>query len=216
MVADGERMCEKMRTFAAMKKPESPLWRHPVVWLRRFRHRCGYGVHSPFAFQLIRGVVYERGEFYAYRPLAEWRQTQPCGQSERLDRLVLRLANEVQPVRVALWGEPVGVTRRYVEAGCRRARVDEVGCGDMPGGVGYDMVYARRPEDLFRLFDQAAAQVPERALMVFEGIHRSRKARAGWRAVVADARATVTFDLYDVGLVFLHPRLLRQHYIVNF
>ena len=79
MVADGERMCEKMRTFAAMKKPESPLWRHPVVWLRRFRHRCGYGVHSPFAFQLIRGVVYERGEFYAYRPLAEWRRTQPCG-----------------------------------------------------------------------------------------------------------------------------------------
>ena len=40
MVADGERMCEKMRTFAAMKKPESPLWRHPVVWLRRFRRQA--------------------------------------------------------------------------------------------------------------------------------------------------------------------------------
>ena len=25
--------------------------KRPFIWLSRFRHRCGYGVHSPFCFQ---------------------------------------------------------------------------------------------------------------------------------------------------------------------
>ena len=33
--------------------------KRPFIWLRRFRHRCGYGVHSPFAFNLITQVIYE-------------------------------------------------------------------------------------------------------------------------------------------------------------
>ena len=34
-------------------------------WLRRFRKRRGYGIHSPAAFQFVTGVVYEKGEYYA-------------------------------------------------------------------------------------------------------------------------------------------------------
>ena len=33
--------------------------KRPFIWLYRFRHRCGYGVHSPFAFNLITHVIYE-------------------------------------------------------------------------------------------------------------------------------------------------------------
>lgn len=38
-------------------------------WLKRFRHRRGYGVHSPFAFSYITEVIYERGTYYAYKSL---------------------------------------------------------------------------------------------------------------------------------------------------
>ena len=38
-------------------------------WCCRFRHRCGYGVHSPSDFFLITFVVYERVAFYAYNLL---------------------------------------------------------------------------------------------------------------------------------------------------
>lgn len=43
--------------------------KRPFIWLSRFRHRCGYGVHSPFAFGLITDVVYERRPYYAYANL---------------------------------------------------------------------------------------------------------------------------------------------------
>jgi hypothetical protein len=34
--------------------------------------------------------------------------------------------------------------------------------------------------------------------------------------VVADPRAVITYDLYDVGLVFFSEKRYKQHYIVNF
>ena len=44
--------------------------KRPFIWLSRFRHRCGYGVHSPFAFSLITQVIYESTPYYKYKDLA--------------------------------------------------------------------------------------------------------------------------------------------------
>lgn len=44
--------------------------KRPFIWLSRFRHRCGYGVHSPFAFNLITQVIYESTPYYKYKDLA--------------------------------------------------------------------------------------------------------------------------------------------------
>ena len=66
-----------------------------LIWVRRFRHRCGYGVHSPFAFNLITGVIYEKGEFYAYAPLRSLRGE--ARGREKDDKLMLRLINDRQP-----------------------------------------------------------------------------------------------------------------------
>ena len=49
----------------------SLLCKRPFIWLARFRHRCGYGVHSPFAFHLITGVIYEKTPYYKYAALQE-------------------------------------------------------------------------------------------------------------------------------------------------
>ena len=43
--------------------------KRPFIWLSRFRHRCGYGVHSPFAFNLITQVIYESTPYYKYKDL---------------------------------------------------------------------------------------------------------------------------------------------------
>ena len=40
--------------------------KRPFIRLSRFRYRCGYGVHSPFAFSLITDVIYEKMPYYAY------------------------------------------------------------------------------------------------------------------------------------------------------
>lgn len=42
------------------------LFSNPYIWLRRIRHRNGYGVHSPFAFCFIKQVLEEHDAYYAY------------------------------------------------------------------------------------------------------------------------------------------------------
>ena len=68
---------------------------HPFVWLKRLRHRRGYGVHSPFAYNFLRDVVYERNHYYAYADIEQrlkgnWWQRM-C--ERKRERLLFRLRN---------------------------------------------------------------------------------------------------------------------------
>jgi len=36
--------------------------RRIAVWLFRIRHRCGYGIHSPFAFRFVTTVIYSKAD----------------------------------------------------------------------------------------------------------------------------------------------------------
>lgn len=80
------------------------LLKRPFIWLARFRHRCGYGVHSPFAFDLITNVIYERTPYYAYSSLeAEQKKISANSgrkwkhESKKVNRLLFRLVNYIQP-----------------------------------------------------------------------------------------------------------------------
>ena len=79
--------------------------KHPFIWLSRFRNRCGYGVHSPFAFNFITNVIYERLPYYAYstlpmqeRELARHNKGKMFfRESRKVSRLLFRLVNMAQP-----------------------------------------------------------------------------------------------------------------------
>lgn len=80
------------------------LLKRPFIWLGRFRHRCGYGVHSPFAFDLITNVIYERTPYYAYSSLEAEQKKMSANsgrkwkhESKKVNRLLFRLVNYIQP-----------------------------------------------------------------------------------------------------------------------
>lgn len=190
---------------------------HACVWLRRFRHRRGYGVHSPWAFSFIRSVVNERGHYYAYDTLAvqasrpRTRRSTPL----KVDRLLLRLANYVQPACVVGVGEDLGQSLDYLQAGCRRAQVQQLPAS-APPPARVDLLYVPADEDFATVFARYAPQAAPGALFVLGGIHANRAAARCWRTLVADRQAGTTFDLYDAGLVFFDTRRPKQHYVVNF
>ena len=43
-----------------------------------------------------------------------------------------------------------------------------------------------------------------------------QRRKDGWKEVIADPRTGITFDLYDVGLVFFDKERVKEHRIVNF
>lgn len=168
-----------------------------LVWLIRFRHRQGYGVHSPFAFRFLQDVVYETSPYYAFGELdsrLSWNQRL---RQRRGLRLLFRLANYVQPRRLLL-PHSSELEALYLQAGCRRAHPCRQAA--MPD---HTLCYLKHPDP------SVLGMLDRDSVLVLDDLHRHRQ----W---FQSMKAVVKFDLYDLGIAFFNPTYNEQYYIVNF
>lgn len=197
--------------------------RRMLVWLRRMRHSRGFGVQSPWAYRMVRYVINEHYPYYAYDALA---QSYPgLGVVERkMCELCLRLANSVQPSLVVNFDDAGGAYGAYFSAGCRKARIENVGSDLSPVRL-FDMLagcsglFAARLVPCKGLNDQFASicsAARAGSAVVVHGIHSDSNARVMWRRIVREEPGVVTFDLYYCGLVFFDEKRYKQNYIINF
>ena len=185
------------------------LIRRPWVWLARFRKRRGYGVHSPFAYGFIRGVLLETWPYYAYEELARhhsWLERNVLTYPVHCRRMLFRVANAVQPKAIAILGD------RPVERSYMSTAVPSAVWTDDASGADLLFVAAERIAEAPTLLQS----LPRGATLVCEGIYASAEARTAWQSISAADRTTLTFDLYTYGIALLDRPLYRQHYKVNF
>lgn len=177
------------------------LMRNPIVWFLRVRHRNGYGVHSPFAYDFVTNVLYNGEHYYAYeeidRALRWWQK----GRMKSLRHLVFRLANYRRPRTFYCNGVDVD-TATALLCGCRSAALIEAGTGC---GVADMIVTGWADED-------ALCHMGEGSMVVLWNLRGQRHL---WQRLQEDGRVTVTFDLYDVGVAFVRNDLNKQRYIIN-
>ncbi len=82
-----------------------------------------------------------------------------------------------------------------------------------------DMVYfksKREHADTLALFEQMLPYVHDNTCFVFDGIKTSQQMRHVWKAVCNHPKATVTVDLYSMGIVFFNSKLHKRNYINYF
>ena len=202
--------------------------KRPFIWLRRFRHRRGYGVHSPFAFDFITDVVFERSAYYKYKELrirekqlkrgkgSDWLYEPP-----KLKRLLFRLVNYARPETIVDAGR-LSASSLYLKAA--RVGADYVGATDLSGlfleaGVPVDFLYLhdyRRPDFVQQTFEVCVSRTTGRSLFVIEGVRYTPEMTALWKRLRKHERVGVTFDLYDLGILFFDKSKAKQDYIVNY
>lgn len=183
------------------------------VWLCRFRHRRGYGIHSPFAFGLVTKVFYERGTFYAYAPLRKMRRQIAHDTTERGDRLMLRIINAFQPADCFIGGERTQLTTHYLRAGKPSCRFWPLESLDEAEGL--DMLYLDMP-DWEQWATKALAKMRDKGCIVVRGIHRNARMLKAWQRLTKQKVVRVSFDLYDYGVACFHQDLHKQDYIICF
>jgi hypothetical protein len=179
---------------------------YALYGVRRFLHpmrRRGFGVHSPFAFDLITGVICQRAEFYAFRDL------EPEGSRGREGcRLLFRLAERGGYRRVLLVGQVDGLPARYLSALSTGTRL----LGDRAGEVPWELFHAGRVVDGEGVERWLAARDPRHACACVEGIHERRVNRGLWERFREEARVSV--DAGRRGVLFFDDRLQGGHYSV--
>lgn len=176
------------------------LFQNPVIWFRRVRHRKGYGVHSPFAFNFVTGVLYNKDMYYAYEPMERDLRWWQKGRVRSLRRLAFRLSDYRRPGTLYCHG----IDAKLADAcryGCRGLRILSGGSVETA-----DMIFVSGADEC------ALLHVGEGSMIVVKDVHRCR---SFWRRIMEDERITVTFDLYDVGIAFARRDLNKQHYIIN-
>ena len=193
--------------------------RRIMVWCRRFRQRRGYNIHSPFAFQLVKGVIYQRGQYYAYASLHRTRQGKAL--PERDDRLLFRLANDNQPRTALFVGPDTKDEQHYVEAACKKCtcrsvRTTEEALQQVEEWGQLDFLFVNTPEPTADLLNAMTPHAGPQALFVCYGIHRNKKALHSWQQWRETVSVRVTFDLYWLGLAYFEARLNKQNYIINY
>ncbi|MDE6347502.1 MAG: hypothetical protein K2L60_02285 [Bacteroides sp.] len=202
--------------------------KRPFIWLLRFRHRCGYGVHSPFAFNLITHVIYEKTSYYKYEDLAKaQKQLAPQKdkrweyESTKVKRLLFRLVNYVQPATLVDVGT-LASSALYLQAGKEGAdytSASELSELFLESDVPVDFLYLhdyRRPDFVEEVFRLCVPRTRRKSLFVIEGIRYTPQMSALWKRMQQDDRVGITFDLYDLGLIFFDKIKIKQDYIVNF
>ncbi|MCR4602061.1 MAG: hypothetical protein K5683_00835 [Prevotella sp.] len=166
------------------------------VWLRRIGHCQGFGIQSPSDYRFVRYVVNEHWPYYAYAELGkddDWLR-------QKLGRLYFRLANFLQP---ALISDMLGY-QDYLKAGCHKATIQTQ--------------YSNNANLTLAPGDTNASELqPDNdngcQVLVIQDIWNHPTI---WKKILADSRATITYDLYYCGIAFFNPERNKQHYIVNF
>lgn len=195
------------------------LVRNPIIWFRRIRHRKGYGVHSPFAFQLITGVIYERTPYYAFTDLDRlhtWLERKLNLYPVQCHRLLFRLANYIHPSSFLVVA-PTNHEAAYIRAALPSATItitnsltiaSHLKNGQWPAAfVGHSCLSSALT---------LSRTMPADGMLVVEGIHQDKTSLQLWHDLQNDPHTGITFDLYTYGICFYDLSRHKQHYIVNF
>lgn len=200
--------------------------KRPFIWLSRFRYRCGYGVHSPFAFSLITDVIYEKTPYYSYYSLKKERKKMAKERgwnkgTRKVNHFLFRLVNRMQPATIVEAGRPSAASL-YLQAAKPSASylfASDLSELFLDADIPVDFLYLndyRNPGLLEKVFEICACRTTVKSVFVVHGICYSGKMRELWKKLQEDERVGISFDLYDIGLLFFDKSKIKQHYIVNF
>lgn len=197
-------------------------------WCRRFRHRCGYGVHSPSDFFLITSVVYEDLPYYAYERLKMSSSSKSLPHyREKVNKLLFRLVNHFRPASLIEVGEGNGDSFRYMcepcasmKSVCLRGMEKEETLHDLEKVLKrlekVDFLHVAFTPYYKEVFERVFPYLHDESCVVVGDIHASEERKAWWKELTTDERVRISFDLYDIGLLRFEKERFKQNYIVNF
>ena len=207
-----------------MKRPHVKI--KPLIWLRRFRKRRGYGVHSPFAFNYITRVCNETTPYYKYKELSteekelsklmedHWSKAE----TSKVKRLLFRMVNRAQPFTLVEAGPDTSATLylRSAKAHMDMLHIYQEEDLQKIAELQIDFLYLRYQNEVFteKIFYGCLPCTTEKSVFCIQGIHQDKAMEALWKRMQQEA--VVTFDLYDVGILHFDKTYYKQDYIVNF
>ncbi|OEK05187.1 O-methyltransferase [Roseivirga misakiensis] len=82
-----------------------------------------------------------------------------------------------------------------------------------------DLVYIdanHRFEPTLRYFDMILLNCHSESIIILDDIHWSKEMASAWKNLISRPEVTLSIDVFEAGLLWINPKLDKQHYILNF
>ncbi len=204
-------------------------------WLKRRRQAKGFGIHSPFAYDFVTHVINEGYGYTAFPDIDRLLRVHGIETADkRLHRLSYKLVRYFKPGKILELDTGKGVNTLYISAASKDAVchcfdpegknvllarnlhttfnghvgfIEEIDLSESYDGI---FVYLNTfPIDIEHLLSMSS----DDTFWVIAGI-RSGGGKRFWKAIVADERARVTFDMKDIGVVVLKKSYHKANYLI--
>lgn len=185
-----------------------------AVWLYRWKHCRGFGVQSPTDYRFVRYVINEHAPFYAYHDL-QVQYPHLKHEDRRFARLLLRIANYRQPASCLLLGMPASPYQAYIQAGCRHTVVNEGGEEVTDAGVA-DLVCCQLSGKQLPDVESLLSLTRDASILVLRGIRHDCHTRQMWSALLEHPKVSISYDLFDCGIILFDKKRYKHNYIINF
>ena len=179
-----------------------------IIWISRWRHCRGFGVQSPSDYSFIRYVINEHYPYYAYNDL-KTAMPSISDLKRKKAELLFRIANWRQASSCTLLIAGDEVYRTYIHYGCRKTIINN----KYESSDSFVVISALSADErkLLPMLDTMQSD----SILVIDDLD-NRRLRLIWDKIIADEKATISFDLYYIGIVMKIDNRYKHNYIVNF
>lgn len=176
----------------------------------RFRHKRGFGVHSPFMFNLILNVIRDKGRRFTY-PEGLEKDVRLGHREKKVFRLLSRLTRYLDSGGIVCFGSDAVKISDYLNT------IKETGSVETNGDAvnnQADFVYIGRNAQGFlsvdHLIPALMSDIHKRRCIVIADIYKNPFADRLWRQL--GDKAVVRVDMMWYGILFFDEKLQKGRY----
>lgn len=171
-------------------------------WYKRLRHRKGFGIHSPFAFMLVKEIVDCRCRYYGYDDIEAFVSATSNSRLARKDaRLLIRIIGRMPIERfvVSADNDMTSLMSSVVKVANSRLKVSE-----MPIDGAHNLVYVSN-----KIYDTKVLRnllSKDGNWVIFRGL-KNEDMNNWYRSIVADCHHGVVFEDTDISIVVTNHKM---------
>lgn len=171
-----------------------------------------HGLHSPFVYQVADKCFYGNTNRLKYYHNSQ--SVLPKDAVGILEKIITGL----KPVKLYVPDDPKGTATALIREIAEVYNLQVWFFSPMapvPGTIDLAYISAETNTSVPQLLTQIREVSGENSACIVGDIRKTPEAEAAWYEIINQPEATVTIDLYSVGLVFFRPGQAKQHFLVR-
>ena len=213
-------------------------------FIHRRRHAAGFGVHSPFAFNLILDTIYTPHSYYIYEDNRRKIDRAKLNKEahEKYSELLFRLINRFKSKDILEIGSGFGINTLYISAPSKQTSVLCVEQKEAKAKIAQSLLVNKLENIIFtntlptkdNRFDAIVWDLKQYPIhqketlntiectiktggfVVVNHINKGKENKDVWQKILQIDTLTMSFDLGAIGIGFFKPSLPKLNYDLYF